>query len=123
MKARTILAAAALLATTLAVSSTAFAGAADFTLVNRTGYDLREVYISPSHRNQWGKDRMGDVMLEKGKSRLFKFSDSASCKQDLKVVFDDDASEVIWEDFDLCTVDKITLKYNRRTQEVSADTE
>ncbi|MES2187402.1 MAG: hypothetical protein V4505_22825 [Pseudomonadota bacterium] len=123
MKARTILAAAALLGTTLAVSSTAFAGAADFTLVNRTGYDLREVYISPSHRNQWGKDRMGDVMLEKGKSRLFKFADAASCKQDLKVVFDDDASEVIWEEFDLCTVDKITLKYNRRTQEVSADTE
>lgn len=107
----------------LASSSAAFAGASDFTLVNRTGYDIREVYISPSNRNNWGRDRMGDGMLEKGKSRLFKFSDSASCKQDLKVVFDDDGSEVTWDDFDLCTLDKITLKYNRRTKEVSADTE
>jgi hypothetical protein len=41
----------------------------------------------------------------------------------LKVVFDDDGSSVVWEEFDLCSIDKITLKYNRKTQEVSADTE
>jgi hypothetical protein len=101
----------------------AFAGDADFTLVNRTGYTLREVYISPTHKEAWGKDRMGQSYLEHGKSRLFKFSDKNTCKQDLKVVFDDDDSSVVWEEFDLCELNKITLKYNRKTQEVSADTE
>jgi hypothetical protein len=101
----------------------AFAGDADFTLVNRTGYTLREVYVSPSHKNAWGKDRMGENVLENGKARLFKFSDKSSCKQDLKVVFDDDESEVVWEEFDLCELSKITLKYNRKTRDVSADTE
>jgi hypothetical protein len=101
----------------------AIAGDADFTLVNRTGYDLREVYISPSHKEDWGKDRMGDNVLENRKSRLFKFSDKASCKQDLKVVFDDDGSSVVWSDFDLCEVEKITLKYNRKTNVTTADTE
>ena len=79
--------------------------------------------MSPSHKEAWGKDRMGEYVLENGKSRLFKFSDKSSCKQDLKVVFDDDGSSVVWEEFDLCSIDKITLKYNRKTQEVSADTE
>lgn len=101
----------------------AFAGDADFTLVNKTGYTLREVYVSPSHKDAWGKDRMGEGYLDNGKSRLFKFSDKSACKQDLKVVFDDDGSEVIWEEFDLCEVSKITLKYSRKTREVSADTE
>jgi hypothetical protein len=104
-------------------SGVAFAGDADFTLLNRTGYTLREVYVSPSHKNAWGNDRMGQGYLDNGKSRLFKFADKSSCKQDLKVVFDDDESEVIWEDFDLCEINKITLKYNRKSREVSADTE
>ena len=108
---------------TLSAAGSALAGDADFTLVNRTGYDLREVYISPSNKEAWGKDRLGRNLLETGKSRLFKFSDKSSCKQDLKVVFDDDGSDVIWEDFDLCELNKITLKYNRKSGEVSADTE
>jgi hypothetical protein len=82
-----------------------------------------EVYISPSHKNDWGKDRMGDYTLENGKARLFKFSDKSACMQDIKVVFDDDESEVIWEEIDLCEINKITLKYNRKTRVVSADTE
>jgi len=108
---------------TVVAAGSAFAGDADFTLLNRTGYTLREVYVSPSHKNAWGKDRMGDGFLDNGKSRLFKFSDKSACKQDLKVVFDDDDSEVVWEEFDLCELSKITLKYNRKTREVSADTE
>ena len=107
----------------LSAAGSALAGDADFTLVNRTGYDLREVYVSPSHKEEWGRDRMGQYVLENGKSRLFKFSDKSSCKQDLKVVFDDDGSAVIWEEFDLCDLNKITLKYNRKSGVVSADTE
>lgn len=99
------------------------AGEADFTLLNRTGYAIREVYISPANRKSWGTDRLGDGTLENGRSRLFKFSDRAACQQDLMVVFDDDNSEVTWENFDLCEINKITLKYNRRSREVSADTE
>ena len=106
----------------LAVSA-AIAGDANFTLVNKTGYTLREVYISPSHKQDWGKDRMGDGVLDNGRSRLFKFSDKSACLQDLMVVFDDDDSQVVWEEFDLCALNKITLKYNRKTQQVSADSE
>ena len=101
----------------------AFAGDADFTLSNRTGFPIREVYIAAAKSSKWGNDRLGDGMLANGRQKLFKFSDKASCKQDLQVVFDDDGSEVVWEGFDLCEINKITLKYNRSTKEVSADTE
>lgn len=110
------------IATTLAAAA-AFAGDADFTLVNRTGYDIREVYISAANRNSWGNDRLGDGLLENGRSKLFRFSDRAACKQDLQVVFDDDGSKVTWENFDLCEINKITIKYNRSSRTVSADIE
>ena len=110
------------LAAISAVSPT-LAGDADFTLVNRTGYAIREVYIAPSKSTNWGNDRLGDGTLGNGRQRLFKFSDKSSCKQDLQVIFDDDASEVVWENFDLCVINKITLKYNRSSKTVSADTE
>ena len=112
---------ASLFAVCVSLSSSAvFAGDADFTLVNGTGYTIREVYISAANRNAWGRDRLGDGELEKNKSKLFKFSDSANCKQDIKVVFDAGDAEVIWEDLDLCEINKLTLKYNRADKSVSA---
>lgn len=95
--------------------SAVLAGDADFTLVNQTGYDLREVYISPANRNSWGRDRLGKDTLDDKKSRLFTFSDNANCVQDLKVVFDDDDSVSIWKNLDLCEINKLTIRYNRRT--------
>jgi hypothetical protein len=107
-------------AATLAAASS-FAGDADFTMVNRTGYDIREIYISPANKSQWGKDRMGENgTLDNNKQRLFKFRDTASCKQDIKAVFDEGDTEVIWEDLDLCEINKLTLRYNRQTKTVTA---
>lgn len=111
---------AALLMTTL---GTAFAGNADFTLVNRTGYAINEVFISPASKGNWGNDRLGENQFLNNQSRKFKFGDTRNCKQDIKVVFTDDDSEIEWENINLCEVDKITLRYNRKTKEVSADLE
>ena len=123
MKLKNLVLAVSLIAGSLA-SVQAIAGSADFTLVNKTGYTIREIYISAANKDNWGRDRMGDATLGNNKSRLFKFSDRASCAQDLKVVFDDaDASEVVWEDFDLCTLNKISIKYDKKSNTVSADSE
>lgn len=99
------------------------AGDADFTLINRTGYAIAEVYVSPANKDNWGRDRLGRSVLENGRSKLITFSDTANCNQDIKVVFDDDDSSVVWEDINLCDLHKITLRYNRKTNVVSADAE
>jgi len=107
----------------LALGGASYAADADFTLVNRTGYALNEVYISPTHKDHWGKDRLGSNQLLNGQARTFKFGDTKNCVQDIKVVFTDDGSEIEWEGLNLCELEKITLTYNRKTREVSADTE
>jgi hypothetical protein len=118
---KSLLAVAAM--TAILGSAAAIAGDADFTLVNKTGYTIREIYISPTAKANWGNDRMGNNNLENNKSRLFKFSDKANCDQDLKVVFESGDQEVIWENIDLCQINKISVKYDKNTKTVSADSE
>lgn len=105
------------------LGTAAFAGDADFTLVNKTGYPIRSVHIAPAKSKTWGNDRLGEGILAPNKARLIKFSNKAQCLQSLNVTFDDDGSEVEWDDFNLCELNKITLKYNRKTGDVSADEE
>ena len=112
------------LAAALALASTtAFAGDADFTLTNRTGLTIRELYVSPTKRSQWGRDRLGEGVLEQAKARHFKFGETAICKQDIKVVFEDNTPDAVWENVDLCEIEKITLRYDRKTRRVSAEAE
>lgn len=112
-----------LLISCIAACGSAFAADADFKLKNRTGYTIEEVYISPANKSIWGKDRLGDNQLADGAARTFRFGDTKNCVQDIKVVFTDDSSEVEWEDFNLCELTEITLHYNRKTGEVSAESE
>ena len=93
----------------------------DFTLVNKTGYDLSEVYVSPSKSNNWEEDVLGEDKLPDGDSQHIVFHRSEkTCKWDLKVVYADDDSAAVWNSIDLCTVAKITIRYNRKSGDTSA---
>lgn len=119
------LAAIALLSAPLVLAApAAFAqGKQDFNLVNRTGYVIEEVYVSPTHASQWGSDILGEGVLNNGASKQIRFSRSAqTCNWDLRVVYDD-KSDAVWEGFNLCEVSKITIRYNRSTGVTSADYE
>ncbi len=93
----------------------------NFTLVNRTGYTLSEVYVSPSKADTWEEDILGQDTLDDGESQHITFHRSnRTCIWDLKVVYVDDNSSAIWEDINLCKIEKITIRYNRRTDTTSA---
>lgn len=93
----------------------------DFVLVNKTGYDISEVYISPSKVDDWEEDVLGDTILTDDESRLIRFKRAGkTCIWDLKVVYDDDDSSAVWDNIDLCRVHKITIRYNRKTDTTSA---
>lgn len=106
-------------------STAAIAGDADFTIVNKTGFTINGIYLSPSNKTDWGKERLGEgVFLQNGKSRLLKFTDKAACNQDMLVQFDDKGStDLTWENLNLCEINKLTLKYNKAKNEVSYDQE
>jgi hypothetical protein len=87
----------------------------NFSLVNDTGYAIKEVYVSPTRANDWQEDVLGEDELDAGSSVDIKFPHHAGgCNWDLKVVYDDDTS-AYWTNFDLCTISEITISYNRHS--------
>ena len=101
------------------LSNSASAGDADFTLTNRTGYDIDSVYVVPSKQRDWGIDRLGKSILADGRSRFLAFNKSGNtCIYDLSVgwVGYSASEDVVWERINLCEINKITLRYNEKTK-------
>ena len=96
----------------------------DFDLVNKTGYDISHVYVSPTKTDDWEEDVLGKDILSDGDEWEIKFQRATkTCKWDLKVVYADDSSSAYWRGVDLCTVGKITVRYNRKNDTTSAEFE
>ena len=101
------------------LSNSASAGDADFTLTNRTGYDIDSVYVVPSKQRDWGIDRLGKNILADGRSRFIAFNKSGNtCIYDLSVgwVGYSASEDVVWERINLCQINTITLRYNEKTK-------
>ena len=122
MKKFVVAAAFALLATvSLGGQARAQDAKQDFDLTNKTGYELKEVYVSPSKADEWGDDILGEGVMPTDQVRHIHFSRSTkTCKWDLKVVYTDDGSNAVWHDINLCEVEKITIHYNRSSDSTSA---
>jgi len=93
----------------------------DFMLVNKTGYELKAVFVSPNKSDDWEEDVLGKDTLGDKESWEIKFHRATkTCKWDLKVVYSDDDSSAVWHDIDLCSVEKITIHYDRKADTTSA---
>ena len=116
----------ALVATLALISSasSAFADNRDFKLVNKTGYEITAIYIGPNHSDEWGPDIMGKKTLDDGEVVDISFDGSPrGCHWDMKVDWADGSKPSQWLDFNLCTIEKITLKYDRNTDVTTAITQ
>ena len=103
------------------LAAPAAAQKADFDLVNETGYPIRELYVSPTKARTWGDDQLGRHIIEPREQWLIATPlAGGACNFDIRIVFDDDGSDAVWENFNLCRVKKITLTYNRRSGETIA---
>ena len=101
----------------LGASSLAHANDADFTLKNKTGYQIDEVYVSRHSSAEWGKDRMGSDALADGESIDVNFPHgNGACKFDIKVKYHDDNSTAEWGNVDLCQYNSISLFWDTKTQ-------
>jgi hypothetical protein len=115
---------AALLMSGVATSALAAEAKQDFTLVNKTGYELNAVFVSPGHGDAWGEDVMGRDTLGDGESVHITFKRAEkTCEWDLKVVYTVDDSSAVWHDIDLCSVSKITIRYNKNSDKTTASYE
>ena len=99
----------------MTASRIALASDADFKLVNKTGAQVDEVYVSKHSSDEWGKDILGRGALSDGEAVDISFPHGGSaCHFDIKVKYQDgDTAE--WGDVDLCQYEKITIFWDGKT--------
>lgn len=96
----------------------------DFELVNKTGYDINEIFVSPTKMKDWGEDIMGRDVLLDGESVDIAFdTEESERKWDIYVTWVGYDEDVYWTGFDLSKISKITLYYNNKTGKTWAETE
>lgn len=99
------------------------AGQQDFSLVNRTGYQIDEVYVSRTSSRQWGNDIMGRDALDDGQGVNVTFTaPDGVCNWDLKVKYND-GDEATWKSLNLCSISKVTLFWDKKSEVTRAVTE
>jgi hypothetical protein len=97
----------------------------DFTLVNKTGYGIKAVYIAPSSSTEWGENILEDVLAD-GEAVDVEFTPKSGkiAKWDLLISWEDEGDpDVHWTGYTLATISRITLKYDRKANKTSATTE
>ena len=101
----------------------AYAARQDFTLVNRTGYQIDSVYVSKSSSNSWEEDVMGRDTLNDGESVDISFEKGErGCRYDLMVKYHD-GDQSYWTNLDLCSISKVQLFWDRRAGQTRAVTD
>jgi hypothetical protein len=90
----------------------------DFTLINKTGYDIENIYVAPTEQKTWGDDIMGRDVLEDGESVEITFDPGENTENwDIYVTWvgyeaDEDR---FWTGLDLSVISEITLFYDGKT--------
>jgi hypothetical protein len=80
-------------------------------LVNKTGFDLIDIYISPAGQNQWGEDLfLGTFNNFEAKDFTVTTAEKI-CLYDLKVV-KLDSTDLIFKNVNLCKMLIVTLLYD-----------
>ena len=92
----------------------------DFKLENRTGYTLKEVYISASKKDNWGKV-INKSPIKDGGNMKVKWKDAAKAQSyDIKAVYADGGGSPVWYDLDPATFSTLTLKWDKEKKKTVA---
>jgi hypothetical protein len=82
----------------------------DFTIVNKTGKTLENIYVSGGDEDDWGKDLLGKGVLDPGKTFHVTFTgyEDDECEFDVRV----ETADTYWEleKVDLCATEQLVLK-------------
>lgn len=86
----------------------------DFTVENRIGGTIRELYVSPTSVTQWGPDQLGANVLADGGNLTLHFSPRnyrGQCMFDIKIV-ESDGDQSTLTGINLCTITAVTFRRN-----------
>jgi hypothetical protein len=87
------------------------AGDQDFTVHNKTGVEIHELYVSPHSTNEWEEDVLGKDKLPDGETLDITFSPKEDAELwDLKVV-DGEGGSITWENLKLTEITDVILYF------------
>jgi hypothetical protein len=100
-------------------SISAFADDRDFTIVNDTGYPIKFLGVNAPGDSVYNENELSGV-LNDGSSFKVKFSGAdKGCTWNIKVTWADDNSSSFFSGLNLCTIETVTLKYDRKSDTAS----
>ncbi len=86
-------------------------GAQDFTVINKTGFEIHALYMTPHNAKEWGADILGVDTLAQNDSVAIVFTRKEKAKLwDLRVE-DADGAFIEWENLNLLEISSVTLYY------------
>ncbi len=89
------------------------AGDQDFSLVNKTGFEISSLHISPHSSDEWGEDILGKDTLDDGDTLNITFHrKEKAANWDLRVE-DGDGKSFTWEKLNLLEISEVTLFYRK----------
>lgn len=92
-----------------------------FYLVNRANQPINQVFVSPVAASGWGRDQLGDNLLNAGTYVPIRLHADGNCLFDLRIVYQDGRGEER-RSVNTCTTDAITFTDNRgRSASPAAD--
>ena len=107
----------------LAVATVSTSFAQDFrnvTVINGTGYGIKFLGFNNPGDNEWSDNELGGV-LANGQSIYVKFNNAdKGCVWNFRISWElPGYPDVLWRNVNLCEIDKLTLKWNRESNETS----
>jgi len=94
----------------------------DFAIVNRTGYNIKLLYIGPSNSPEWTDDMevLKGRVFKSGTQMPIRFKPTTQAKKwDIKVEWTDGSKSAEWLGLDLSTVEKLTILYDATNDKTS----
>lgn len=94
----------------------------DFTLVNRTGYSIKLLYIGPSNNPEWTDEMefLKGKEFKTGTQMGVRFNPKTKSKKwDIMVKWTDGSKSAEWLGLDLTTIEKLTILYDADTDKTT----
>lgn len=92
----------------------------DVKVINNTGVEIAEMYISASQKNDWEEDVLGQDTFASGTELNIKFKEEEESQYWDLMVKDSKGNSITWTNIDLFTISEITLNFDSATGEATA---
>lgn len=100
-------------ALTLSIAADAAAEERRFRLINGMDFPIRSVVLSAANLDSWGPSVLPPPSIKPGEAReIVVRGVFVDCNIDMKIVLDVNASEPIWRGLDVCSLQRIRLRFD-----------